>query len=572
MPVVQDDEQMRSMTRRQRVTVVRTVVTMFAAIFLVEFVVNLLLPTLFPRLGIIPLTLLDSSFLVLVLSPILYRLIVRPLQQQLRTARQREEAQARLAAIITYSEDAIIGKTLDGTITSWNAAAEQLFGYTETEAIGQPLAIIFPPERAGELADILAHSKRGEPIARYETVRMRKGGRRVAVSVTISPVKDAEGRLIGTSTITHDISARKAAETERAHALAELEATFAAMVNAVIIYGPQLEILRINPAAERILGYSSAVEQREYAERLTPLQFESPSGHPVPVEALTPWRAVHGETIHDEIFRFHRQDGRLIWIAASGAPIRTSDGRLLGAVVTFSDITAFQELQEQQQMILHTVSHDLRTPLAVIQGHIQLLEETARQRGQNGAMQESIAAIIRATRRMGTMIADLVDAARMEGGQLQLRKKPILLQHFLPALLRRLQPVLEVPRFQLDLSDDLPPVVADPDRLERILTNLLSNALKYSTPGTPVRVSAQVQEHMVCVSVADQGPGIASDDLPHLFDRFYRAKRTQKAEGLGLGLYITRVLVEAHGGQITVESEEGHGSTFTFTLPRSTVD
>jgi two-component system phosphate regulon sensor histidine kinase PhoR len=124
-----------------------------------------------------------------------------------------------------------------------------------------------------------------------------------------------------------------------------------------------------------------------------------------------------------------------------------------------------------------------------------------------------------------------------------------------------------VKRAKVDIQADLPPISADPDRLERVLLNLLSNALKYSTPGTEVRITARAVDGAVAISVSDHGPGISPDDLPHLFERFYRVKATQRKEGVGLGLFIAKTLVEAHGGHISVESEPGKGSTFTFEIP-----
>jgi signal transduction histidine kinase len=165
------------------------------------------------------------------------------------------------------------------------------------------------------------------------------------------------------------------------------------------------------------------------------------------------------------------------------------------------------------------------------------------------------------------MIQDLVDAARQEGGQLHLERQPVLLQTYLPELFQRATTVMETSRVRLDLPGDLPAVFADYNRLERIITNLLSNALKYSGPGAPVLVRARRIAAEVEVAVIDQGRGIAPDDLPHLFERFYRAKGERATEGIGLGLYITKQLVEAHGGRIWVESEVGNGSTFMFTLP-----
>ncbi|MHB9026701.1 MAG: PAS domain-containing sensor histidine kinase [Armatimonadota bacterium] len=224
-------------------------------------------------------------------------------------------------------------------------------------------------------------------------------------------------------------------------------------------------------------------------------------------------------------------------------------------------------VQEQQRLLLHTVSHDLRNPLSVIHGHIGLLRKALDNAGIDGDLQTSVTAIKRSADRMNVMIGDLVDTAQLEGGQIVLRLEPVPLKPFLDGLLSRVAPVLAVDRVHIEVPPELPPACADYDRLERILMNLLSNALKYSPPDAEVLLRACQVDGQVDIEIVDHGTGIAPDDLPHLFDRYFRARETRKTEGLGLGLYITKLLVEAHGGTIRVDSVEGRGSTFTFTLP-----
>ncbi len=176
-------------------------------------------------------------------------------------------------------------------------------------------------------------------------------------------------------------------------------------------------------------------------------------------------------------------------------------------------------------------------------------------------------AIIRSAKRMNVMIADLVDAARLEGGKLHLTTQPVQLADYLADLLKRSQTFIDVTRIHAEISADLPQVNADYDRLERIFMNLLTNALKYSPKESPVMISARREENTILISVQDYGQGIAAEDIPHLFERFYRTQRARGTEGIGLGLYITRMLVEAHGGELTVESAPGKGSIFSFSLP-----
>ncbi|MGQ9684604.1 MAG: sensor histidine kinase [Anaerolineae bacterium] len=221
--------------------------------------------------------------------------------------------------------------------------------------------------------------------------------------------------------------------------------------------------------------------------------------------------------------------------------------------------------KQQREDILRAVSHDLRNPLAAIQGQAQLLMRAA----QSGALaeryQRSAQAILSSAQRMNTMIQDLVDAARSEAQQLQLHRQPVAMRQYLLDLLARPERAMDTRRIQVQVPEDLSPVWADPERLERILTNLLSNALKYSAPNTPVTVTGRQEDASVIVSVSDRGPGIRPEDMPRLFERYFRAQ--PEGDGLGLGLYVTRMLVEAHGGRIWAESREGEGSTFSFSLP-----
>jgi len=224
-------------------------------------------------------------------------------------------------------------------------------------------------------------------------------------------------------------------------------------------------------------------------------------------------------------------------------------------------------LQQRQEELLNLVSHDLRIPITMISGHVQLLEDALQKHGLDGKLRENTNAIARGTRRMNVMIQDLAEMARLENGQFTLNRAPVHLEPFLSDLIFRLSGTLDTTRIAQEMPPDLPPVLADDDRLERIFTNLLSNALKYSPPHTPVYISAQPDTEMVEITVSDLGRGIAPDDIPHIFEHFYRTKCGRTGEGIGLGLYITRMLVEAHGGRIRVESEPDCGSRFFFTLP-----
>jgi len=348
----------------------------------------------------------------------------------------------------------------------------------------------------------------------------------------------------------------------------ELDATIEAIGDGLITCGPQGEVLRMNRAAELLLGIS----REEYAalpphEREQIMRVETPEGRPVAPQETALARALRGEAVVGLREVIHQRDGTTREVQVSAGPIRDEEGRIAGAVRILSDITPLVELQRQREDILRAVSHDLRNPLAGILGQAELCERRLAKAGLERE-RAGAAAIIAAARRMNTLIQDLVDAARSESGQLQLNRQRLDPRAFATDLKERLASLLETERIHVEIPPGLPAVWADPDRLERILTNLWSNALKYSAPSTPVTVTARQEGGLVILSITDRGPGIPPEDLPRLFQRYFRtAAGRERREGVGLGLYISRRLVEAHGGRIWVESQVGKGSTFSFSLP-----
>jgi PAS domain S-box-containing protein len=375
--------------------------------------------------------------------------------------------------------------------------------------------------------------------------------------------------------ICRDISERQQAE-ERVQQLlrsveqkaAELDATISSIADGVVIYKAQADILRLNSAAERILGYTDEMIALPLAERLASMHVETMDGTPQTTEKQASIRALQGETIQGLVLTIIRPDGQRRWLSCSAAPILSSAGDILGAVETFADITPLRELQQRQEDLLRIVSHDLRTPLSVMQVHMELLEEMLRQQGiDSDVLSLHINTVDSNMKRLKTMIDDLLEMSMLEGQQFTLFLEEVPLQTFLSNLIDRMQDVLPMHRVTCEIPPDLPPARADVSLLERIVLNLLTNAFKYSAADTPVRLRVDRQGDDMVIAVRDEGRGIAEKDLPLLFTRFYRAGGIRYADGIGLGLYIARLMVEAHGGRISVESAVGQGSTFSFTLP-----
>jgi signal transduction histidine kinase len=223
---------------------------------------------------------------------------------------------------------------------------------------------------------------------------------------------------------------------------------------------------------------------------------------------------------------------------------------------------AEEELREERETLMATVSHDLRTPLHVIVGHAELL----RRRGDEEAARRA-GAILASAGRMKRLVDDLVDAARLEAGHLELRREPVELCSFLATWRERTGGALPLERLRIAAPESVPVVLADPARLDQILANLVSNAVKYSLPESEILLALTAAAEGLQLSVRDRGAGIPPEELPRLFERYYRAPTATRAEGLGLGLFITRKLVDAHGWAIQVESELGKGTVFTLVIP-----
>jgi signal transduction histidine kinase len=295
-----------------------------------------------------------------------------------------------------------------------------------------------------------------------------------------------------------------------------------------------------------------------------------PDGGPVPPEEYPSSRALAGETLENVEIQIVRATGDALPVFASAAPVRSETGRLLGAVVTLQDLTPFKELERLREDFSAVVAHDLRSPLNAIMMQIEVLLRTV-ERGVVHAPVSSIERMRRSGHTLEHLIRDLLDAARIESGRIQLDARPLRLDELARHLVQQLAPTLGGDRtVSVQVHGRPQPVLADPLRIEQVLTNLVDNAVKYSADKSAIEVSVVAQDDGVTVSVRDHGPGIAPEDLPRLFERYYRAGRGPGGRsGLGLGLFIAKGLVDAHGGRLWVESQMGEGSTFSLWLPRA---
>ncbi len=251
------------------------------------------------------------------------------------------------------------------------------------------------------------------------------------------------------------------------------------------------------------------------------------------------------------------------------APLFDREGRLVNLIANVRDITRFREAEELKSTFISIISHELKTPVALIKGYAETLRrEDAR--WDSRTVQESLGVIVEEADRLAELIENLLDASRLQAGALKLNLAEVPLDQLAARLVEKFKTQSARHTLRVDFSPDFPPVPGDEERLTQVLSNLLSNALKYSPAGGQVIVRGRVEPQQVVVSVSDEGPGIAAADLPRVFDRFYRAdsELTRRAKGAGLGLFLAKAIVEAHAGRIWAESAPGKGTTFSFSLPR----
>ena len=464
--------------------------------------------------------------------------------------RRTEEALQRLAAIITSSEEAIIGKTLDGVIQSWNRGAELIYGYSAGEVVGQPVSLLQSPDRPDEIPALLEKVRRGEPVERYETERMRKDGRLIQVSLTISPIKDAAGRIVGASAIAHDITERKRAEAERARLASFPER------NPI----PIMEI-----SMDGRMTYANPASRKLFPDLL-----EKGIRHPW----LTDWEAVKsafqegGEQVKDRdvavgdrhyhqslIFIREAQCIRIYGLDITDLKRNEQALQRAGAELTRSN--------EELRHFAYVASHDLQEPLRVVAGYVQLLERRYKNKLDADA-DRFIQFAVEGASYMEQLINDLLAYSRLSSAAKPFQ--PTDMQAVLSKVLAILQHSISESGTVIT-SEPLPAVVADETQMTQLLQNLIANAIKFRSERPPeIHVSARREDGRCTFAVRDNGIGIDREYWDQIFVIFQRLHTREKYKGTGIGLAICKKIVERHGGRIWVDSKPGEGTTFFFTL------
>jgi PAS domain S-box-containing protein len=263
-----------------------------------------------------------------------------------------------------------------------------------------------------------------------------------------------------------------------------------------------------------------------------------------------------------------RPSGVPLAVGITYAPLLSAEGNLLNIIATVRDITHFREAEELKSIFISVISHELKTPVALIKGYVGTLRRDDATWDRE-IIRDSLEVIEEEADRLTELIENLLDASRLQAGGLSLNLSEVAFELFAERLAGKFRTQSQKHEILVDFPPNFPVVVADEKRLDQVLSNLLSNAIKYSPNGGIIRIGGQVRPEQIIVCVQDQGPGIAPGDIPHIFDRFYRADLASRTtKGAGLGLYLTRAIVEAHGGRIWVDPRPGDGARICFSLPR----
>ena len=522
------------------------------------------------------------------------------------------ERMATLAAIIESSDDAIISKQLNGIITSWNKGAEIIFGYTEAEAVGQHISLIIPKDRLEEEEMIISKLRQGKRIEHYQTKRVTKSGKEVILSLSISPIHDETGKVIGASKIARDITKQKETENLIEQYIYRLELLNVTGKSLAAELDTNIILQKVTDATTELSGaafgaffynktdskggsyllFALSGAPREAFEKLgmprnTPI-FEMtfkghgiirsdditkdarygknsphkgmPAGHlPVvsylAVPVFSPTGIVIGGLFfgHPKPAMFTKEHETLVESIANQAAVSLENARLYQEV---------QNLSAKKDEFIGFASHELRTPLTTITGYLQIVEESP------DLIRHVTPKLKKQVARLVAIISDLLDISKIQAGKFELHQTTISLRSIIKESVDSARQLSATHEIEYKIPNEELFLYVDATKMNQVLLNILSNAIKYSPDDKEIRLNAERFGDEVKISISDHGKGIAKEHLDQVFTQFYRvAPDDRQTEGLGLGLYLCKEYVEAHHGKIWAESEIGHGTTIHLTLP-----
>jgi len=498
--------------------------------------------------------------------------------------KQMELDSVQLAAIVKSSDDAIIGKTLDGIITSWNAGVEKIFGYAAAEMIGSLILRLIPAERQAEEHQILGQIRRGESVQHFETVRQTRAGKLIDVSVTTSPIKDSTGRIVGASKVARDITESKRAEQLLKNSFKEIDDLKAALDEHAIvaITDPQGKITHVNDKFCAISRYSReellGQDHRLINSGYHPREFFRNLWH-----TIAQGRVWHGE------MKNKAKDGTFYWVDSTIVPFLNDQGKPRQYVAIRTDITERKEAEaeilqlnidleervarrtaeleaanRELEAFSYSVSHDLRAPLRAVNGFAGIvLEDFGSQLPEEGRRHPE--RVRNGARQMGELIDDLLAFSRLS--RQPVNRQAVNASRLVRTALEELAPQRQNRPIEMRVGE-LPPCQGDPVLLKQVWINLLSNAFKYTRGRDPavVEIGCTRKNGGDVYFVRDNGTGFDMRYADKLFGVFQRLHRADEFEGTGVGLAIVQRIVHRHGGRAWAEGEVDRGATFSFTL------
>ena len=530
------------------------------------------------------------------------------LQAELEKQKRAEETSRRLAAIVESSDDAILSTDLGGFIRSWNQGAERIFGYAGHEMIGRAVSVLIPTDRHGEDRDLMRRIERGESVEHFETMRRRKDGSLVSVSLTVSPLRDHTGRVLGASKIARDVTQRTRHEAQQ-HALYELAASVNRAEALPEIYDAALTAMCRSQEADRaaillcdgegVMRFAAwrglSEPYRRAVEGHSPWAGGDSSPQPVTIEDVVRARlvpelreAIEREGIRALAFIPLTYEKRLLgkfmiyynaprtFSAAAMRPVETIASQVAFAIERQKSAEALEALVDERTASLrqvvaqmeefsYSVSHDLRAPVRAMRGFAEIImQDHAAKLDDQG--RDLLSRIMRNSARMDRLIQDLLTYSRISRREIQL--EPVSVEKLVREVVQQ-YPDMRPERADIEVQGPLPVVLAHEPSLTQVVSNLLSNAVKFVPPEARPRVRIGFDRHASQARLwfADNGIGIKPEHQKRLFGMFERVHPDKPYEGTGIGLAIVRKAVERMNGSVGVESDGVCGSKFWFELP-----
>jgi PAS domain S-box-containing protein len=524
-----------------------------------------------------------------------------------------ESKQAVLAAIVESSDDAIISKNLDGIIVSWNAGAERIFGYTEKEAVGKSITILIPRSRLKEEEIIISQIRAGKKVDHFETVRVAKSGKEIPISITVSPVKDNYGNIVGASKIARDISEQLEAQKAIRQNSQNLE-----LLNSIgkVI----LENLDVNSLLQQVTDATTKITGAAFgaffynttnvdgdpfvlytlsgAPRSSFEKFGMPHKTPIFKQTFTDSKVVRLDDVtQDPNYGklgpyFGLPEGHLKVVSYLAVPVISTSGEVIGALIfghpspgmfkaehqdiigsiaaqaaiALENSKLFEEvkaLNAKKDEFIALASHELKTPLTTIKGFLQIVSK----KNQDTVGKLFVDKSLYQVEKLNSLISDLLDVSKIEAGKLQFQTESVDLVLLLKDVMETFPYTNRSHEIVFDAPNEQIIVLVDKQRIEQVVINLLTNAIKYSPMANKVYVTVKNADGFATVKVKDEGIGLKEEHLSKIFNRFYRADGVGNVSGLGIGLFLTKEIIDRHNGTILVNSEFGEGSEFLFSLP-----